>query len=151
MDTIEDLREAHRYLIDINPRDVLLTREETGPDGLGGKQKVKAFAGLIHGRLYQQSSTRQPNQVVISDAGVKQEDQTFGFVCEAEMKQVDPVTGDDVLVGGEPVLIPTVLRAGPNVDDYFDTEFGTFHVTAVYPRQTDGVIWGWDTFLEIRR
>lgn len=147
MDTIDALREAHRYLIDINPRDVLLQREETIPDGLGGKQKVKSFVGLIHGRLYQQSSTRQPNKVVISDAGVKQEDETWGFVCEAEMK---PVDGAGMEVPGA-ALIPTDLRAGPNVDDYFDTEFGTFHVTAVYPRQTEAEIWGWDTFLEIRR
>lgn len=140
------LKEAHRELIDINPRDVLLTREETIADGFGGKQKVKTFVGLIHGRLYQQSSTRRP-QVVVSDAGIKQEDETWGFVCEAEMRQVDAA---GVAIPGA-ALIPAVLRAGPNVDDFFATEFGTFHVTAVYPRQTEGVIWGWDTFLEIRR
>lgn len=145
------LKEAHRELIDQNPRDVLLHRDRTVADDDGGKGKESAFVGLLHGRLYQSSSVRQPNQQSVSDAGLREEDSTWGFITEALMTDVDPDTGVPVLVEGVPQLIPTSLEAGPQVDDQFETEFGIFHVTAVHPRQTAGELWGWDAIVEVRR
>lgn len=147
---VDVLKEAHRELIDINPRDVLLKHDALVDDGEGGKTRTSGYRGKVHGRLYLSGTTRQPNREVIADAGIREDDNTWGFVCEAEMQQVDPETGVPVLAEGNPVMIPTAVDAGAFIDDTFDTEFGTFHVVAVHPRQTGGEIWGWDAIVEVR-
>jgi hypothetical protein len=135
MTLLDTLAAAHLELIDENPIEVTITRTQKVREA-GGFRDVVTTVGTIRGRLYQEATGRQGSEVGTSTAGKIGEDARWGLLCPATM----------TAPGG--AEIPTELRFGPNVQDTFATPLGSFEVTAVYPRQDRGEVWGWQASVQ---
>jgi hypothetical protein len=135
MSLVATLQAAHEELIEENPLDVTITRVEKIREG-GGFNNVTSTVGTIRARLYQEATGRQGGEEGTSTAGKIGTDARWGLLCPAEMTAPGGAT------------IPTELRFGPNVQDSFETPLGRFEITAVYPRQDEGEIWGWQATVQ---
>lgn len=148
MGIVDVLRRGHALLIDENPIDVAIFREERVREG-GGFRDVKEYVGLVHGRLYQESTGRAGGEESTTIPGTLHTEARWGFVCMPTMLPVDDETGE-LVEDGEP--IDTDIRAGAHVTDSFEhPRFGRYKITSVYPREDLGTVWGWAASVEVYR
>lgn len=133
---IDTLRSAHEALIAENPTPITVTRTAKVRDG-GGFRETTVNVGTFTGRIYQRGIGRSGHNADVSVAGLRDRDNRWGLAAPATMLAPDGVT-----------VIPTDLRAGPNVLDVIEHALGRFEIRGVYPNQDAGEIWGWRADIE---
>lgn len=113
----------------------------------GGFEQVETFVGRVLGRVYEEATGRGSSVEQITEPGIVHVEPRFGFICETEMSEVDPATGDAL---DPEVRIPTDIRAGAHVEDTFDHPTrGHFKISAILPREDEGVLWGLAATVEL--
>lgn len=139
------MKRHHRDMIEDNPIEVLIWREER-VESDGGFRQEEQYVGILRGRLYQETTGRSGKAALeITTPGLILRNERWGLMVPLRMRAVDPETG--VPVDPEE-WIDAELRDGPHVTDQFDAQGRHFEISKVWPRMDGGVTWGYVCELE---